>query len=150
MPSLKQALSETYSPIFGRTIDPDLEISVTAGASAGLLSGIMAFVEPGEEVIVLEPVFNASAYNSSIDFKVFAADSGCRYVYYVELAGGIVRYVPLHPPPDTESKPVSSNEWKLDLQELEAAISPKTKMMVRFSFPLFKTTVVSPHPLAFL
>ena len=70
LPSFKQALSDTYSPIFGRTIDPNLEISVTTGATEGLLSAIMAFVEPGEEVIVLEPVFNASAYNSSIFFKV--------------------------------------------------------------------------------
>ena len=58
MPIFKEALSKAYSPEYGRTIDPDSEISVTTGATEGLLSSVMAFVEPGDEVILMEPVFD--------------------------------------------------------------------------------------------
>ena len=61
MPVLRQALSQAYSPGYGRNIDPDTEISVTTGASVGLLSCIMAFVDPGDEVIIMEPVFDLYA-----------------------------------------------------------------------------------------
>ena len=59
MPSFKQALSDEYSASLGWSINPGSDICVTSGASEGLLSAILAFVEPGEEVIMLEPVFNA-------------------------------------------------------------------------------------------
>ena len=111
MPVLKEALSKTYSPQYGRTIDPDSEISVTTGASEGLLSSIMAFVEPGDEVILMEPVFDL-------------------YVYLIGLAGGIIRYIPIHPPAGADSSAMSGNEWTVDLKELEDAISPKTKMLI--------------------
>lgn len=58
MPAFKNALSKAYSPEYGKLIDPDLEISVTTGATEGLLSCIMAFVDPGDEVILMEPVFD--------------------------------------------------------------------------------------------
>ena len=61
MPVFKEALSKAYSPEYGRNLDPDSEISVTTGATEGLLSSIMAFVEPGDEVILLEPVFDLYA-----------------------------------------------------------------------------------------
>lgn len=59
-PRLKKALAKAYSPFFGREIDPETEISITTGANEGMLSAMMAFVEPGEEVIVLEPFFDQS------------------------------------------------------------------------------------------
>lgn len=62
MPTFKQALAEYNSPLFGREFDPETEISVHSGASEALLSAVMAFVEPGEEVILLEPVFSAYVY----------------------------------------------------------------------------------------
>ncbi len=58
MPIFKEALSKAYSHEYGRKIDPDTEISVTTGATEGLLSSIMAFVDPGDEVILMEPVFD--------------------------------------------------------------------------------------------
>ncbi len=58
MPIFKEALSKSYSHEYGRKIDPDTEISVTTGATEGLLSSIMAFVDPGDEVILMEPVFD--------------------------------------------------------------------------------------------
>ena len=56
--NFRQALSECYSPIYGRNLDPDTEIAVTTGATEGILAALMAFVNPGDEVIVMEPVFD--------------------------------------------------------------------------------------------
>ena len=53
-----------------------------------------------------------------------------RYVYLIELAGGVVRYVPIHPPAGADSAVVSGNEWSVDMRELENAISSRTKMLV--------------------
>lgn len=52
------------------------------------------------------------------------------YVLHVEFAQGIPRYVPLHPPVGSEAKTSSGNDWTLDLEELESAITSKTKMIV--------------------
>jgi kynurenine aminotransferase len=57
-PRLKEALAKSYSPLFGREINPDTEISVTTGANEGMLCAMLALVEPGEEVIVFEPYFD--------------------------------------------------------------------------------------------
>ena len=54
----REALSDIYSPSYGRTLDPDKEISVHSGGTEAILSTITAFVEPGDEVIVLEPAFD--------------------------------------------------------------------------------------------
>lgn len=59
MPEFKKALADIYSPLLGRIVEPEYEICVTSGATEGLLSAVMGFVEPGEEVIILEPVFSA-------------------------------------------------------------------------------------------
>lgn len=56
-----------------------------------------------------------------------------RYVYLVEFAGGIIRYLPIHPPTGADSAKTSGNEWTVDIQELEGAINPKTKMLVSLS-----------------
>ena len=56
--SFRQALSDCYSPILGRDIDPKKEVAVTTGATEGILATLMAFVDPGDEVIVMEPVFD--------------------------------------------------------------------------------------------
>jgi kynurenine aminotransferase len=77
----------------------------------GILSAFMAFVEQGDEVIVFEPFFD-------------------QYLSNIEMPGGKVVYVPLHPPVNGATETSSSSEWTLDIAELEAAITPKTKMIV--------------------
>ena len=62
------------------------------------------------------------------------ADRVCRYVYLIELAGGTVRYIPIHPPNGGDSVATSGNHWSVDMQELEFAISSKTKMLVSLHF----------------
>ncbi|MCJ1372123.1 hypothetical protein MMC20_003344 [Loxospora ochrophaea] len=111
LPVLKQAISNAYSPFYGKTLDAEKEISVHSGAQEGLLSCMMAFIQPGDEVILLEPVFEL-------------------YVYQTKFAGGIPRYVPLRAPETAASSTVSGNDWTLDMHELEQAITPKTKMLI--------------------
>lgn len=57
-PRLKKAISAAYSPFFGRDINPDTEIVITSGANEGILSALMGFLDPGDEVILFEPFFD--------------------------------------------------------------------------------------------
>lgn len=108
---LREALSSAYSPYFGRTLDPATEIVVTSGANEGMLSAFMGFVEPGDEVIVMEPFFD-------------------QYISNIEMAGGTIKYVALHPPEKGDTEVCPASDWRLDLKELEAAITSKTRMIV--------------------
>jgi kynurenine aminotransferase len=54
----------------------------------------------------------------------------CRYISNIEMPGGKIVYVPLHPPPKGATENSSAGEWTIDFAELEAAISKKTKMIV--------------------
>lgn len=62
--NLRKSLSNCYSPIHGRDLDLEKEITVTTGATEGILATLMAFVDPGDEVIVMEPVFDLYMGNS--------------------------------------------------------------------------------------
>lgn len=110
-PRLKKAIADAYSPFFGRTLNPDTEITITTGANEGMLSAFMGFLEHGDEVIVFEPYFD-------------------QYISNIEMPGGKVVYVPMHPPKDGSSKTTSASEWTVDLKEFEAAITPRTRMIV--------------------
>lgn len=78
-PRLKKAIADAYSASFGRQLDPDTEVTITTGANEGwfeiavvnkldaradqrigMLCAFMAFIEPGDEVIVFEPFFDQS------------------------------------------------------------------------------------------
>ncbi len=76
------------------------EIIVTSGATEALAASILAFIRPGDEAILFQPAYDA-------------------YRPLVERAGGTVRLVNLTPP-----------HWTLPLDALEAAISPKTRVMI--------------------
>ncbi|KAK4115867.1 PLP-dependent transferase [Canariomyces notabilis] len=110
-PRLKKAISEAYAPHWGRKLDPDTEITITTGANEGMLSAFMAFIEPGDEVIIFEPFFD-------------------QYISNIEMPGGKIVYVPMHPPKDGAVKTLSAGEWTIDFDELERAITPRTKMLV--------------------
>lgn len=106
-PHLVNALSTVYSPLFGRTLDPQREIVVTVGATEGIFATIQALVEPGDEVILIEPFYDS-------------------YAPSVIMAGGTPVYVPLRPLPNA----ASSAEWVLDRAELEAAINRRTRLLI--------------------
>ncbi|KAI7503180.1 hypothetical protein KC347_g8723 [Hortaea werneckii] len=110
-PRLKKAIADAYSPFFGKQIDPETEVTITTGANEGMLSAFMGFLEPGDEVIVFEPFFD-------------------QYISNIEMPGGKVVYVPLHPPKDGATKTTSAGAWTLDMKELESKITDKTRMMV--------------------
>ena len=57
-PRLKKAIAEAYSPFFGKTINPETEVTITTGANEGMLSAFMGFLEQGDEVILFEPFFD--------------------------------------------------------------------------------------------
>lgn len=110
-PRLKKAIADAYSPFFGRTLDPDSEVTITTGANEGMLSAFMGFIEPGDEVILFEPFFD-------------------QYISNIEMAGGVIKYIPLHPPPRGDTEVSSAAEWTIDMEELERAITPRTRMIV--------------------
>jgi len=106
-PRLVQALATTYSPLFGHALDPLAEIVVTVGATEGIFATIQALVEPGDEVILIEPFYDS-------------------YPAAVTMAGGRCIYVPLRAPAGA----ASAAAWVLDPQELADAFSPRTKLLI--------------------
>jgi aspartate/methionine/tyrosine aminotransferase len=99
-PRLRRAISRMYREGYGLDADPDTEITVTSGATEALLAAMLAYVDPGDEVILLEPFYDA-------------------YPPQVTFAGGIPRYVRLYPP-----------DWSFDPNELAAAFSDRTRAIL--------------------
>lgn len=110
-PRLVQALSKTYSPIYGRDLDPMQDIIVTVGAAESISLAFLTFCDQGDEVIVFEPFYDT--YPSSI-----------------LIAGGVPVYVPIV----SGGKNETSKDWSLDREMFLKSITPKTKMII-FSNP---------------
>ncbi|KAF9055070.1 PLP-dependent transferase [Hymenopellis radicata] len=108
---LRQAIKNFYGPSYKRELNPDTEILVTSGANEGQYSVFTAFLEEGDEVIMFEPFFD-------------------QYLPSVTFNGGVPVYVPLHPPTSSSTPKSTSNDWTLNLDELRAAITPRTKMII--------------------
>ncbi|XP_071822044.1 kynurenine aminotransferase-like isoform X3 [Apostichopus japonicus] len=107
-PRLVKIVSEMYGEYFNRKIDPMTEVLVSVGAYGSLYYALMSHVNPGDEVIIIEPSFDS-------------------YEPVVLMAGGKPRHVPLRPARDDVE---STADWKLDKAELEAAFTEKTKAIV--------------------
>ena len=102
MPALREAIAAKIGQLYGRAYDPNLEITVTAGATQALTTAILCCLHPGEEAIVIEP-----AYDS--------------YVPAIALAGGTPVPVPMALTPEGYSLP-----W----DKLAAAVTPRTRLIV--------------------
>ncbi len=100
VPRLRNKISEKIEKIYGKKYNPDSEIVVTAGGTQALYTAISAIVNPGDEVIILEP-----AYDS--------------YSPAVLMNGGVPIYISL-----TEN--IYSIPWTL----IEKSISKKTKLII--------------------
>jgi methionine aminotransferase len=100
VPSLRAAVAGKVQALYGRTVDPDLEITVTSGATEALFCAIHAVVRPGDEVIVFDP-----AYDS--------------YEPAVELAGGRCVHLPLAAP-----------DYRVDWDAVRDAITPRTRLII--------------------
>ncbi len=100
VPALRDAVAAKIETLYGHRYDPGTDITVTAGATQGILTAILAVVRPGDEVIVLEPCYDS-------------------YVPNIELAGGTVVRVPLTP-----------GSFRPDFDRLAAAITPRTRALI--------------------
>jgi N-succinyldiaminopimelate aminotransferase len=99
-PALRAAIARHSRRHYGLDYNPDTEVLVTTGATEALAATIQAFVDPGDEVVALEPFYDS--YAASID-----------------LAGGVRVGVGLFGP-----------DFRLDRGELAAAFSPRTKLLL--------------------
>ncbi len=100
LPALREAVAGKVRRLYGLAPDPEREVTVFCGATEALFSTFMGLVEPGDEVVLIEP-----AYDS--------------YAPGVVMAGGTVRWVPLDP-----------DDLSLDTAALSAAMGPRTKLVV--------------------
>jgi aspartate/methionine/tyrosine aminotransferase len=102
LPRLRRALADDWNRIApgAAKLDPDSEITVGSGATEILHDAILATVDPGDEVIVFEPSYDA-------------------YGPDVAMAGGLLRPVPLRPP-----------DWSFDPAALAAAFGPRTRALI--------------------
>lgn len=114
-PNLVRQLARRYSVHLQREIDPMAEVAVTIGASQALYLSLQTLIKPGDEVILFEPFFDL-------------------YVNQVRLAGGTPVYVPLTFVPYENEKngeqSTSGGEWVLERENLEKAVTSRTKAIV--------------------
>jgi N-succinyldiaminopimelate aminotransferase len=105
IPDLRQAIAEHHQRFSGLDYDPDDEILVTAGATEALSATLLALLDPGDEVVLFEPMYDC-------------------YAAGIAMAGGVARPVPLRPPGD------GAGPWTFDPDELRAAITPRAKLLL--------------------
>ncbi len=99
---LRKAATQRVSRASGKEYDWQTECIISAGGMSGILNCLLATLEPGDEVIVTDPTY-AGIINR------------------IRLVGGITVFVPLIPSP---------TGWRLDIDKLEKAASPRTRMLV--------------------
>ena len=109
-PRLINSISGLYTKLLNRpdAINAQSEVLVTDGAYEALFCAIMGNVDPGDEVIIIEPYFDC-------------------YEPMVRLAGGIPKFIALAP---RGGKSSSSKDWTLDPKELEGLFNEKTKAII--------------------
>lgn len=100
VPALREAVSQKTKALYGHHCDPATEVTITAGATQGLLTAILAVVQPGDEVIVIDPAYDD-------------------YYPAIRLAGGVPVRVALNP-----------DSFEPDLDRIAAAISPRTRLLI--------------------
>ena len=105
LPELREAIAGHVHRFRGLTYDPADEVLVTAGATEALTAALLALLEPGDEVVLFEPMYDS-------------------YAAAVAMAGGVLRPVPLHPPADL------TGPWAFDVADLRAAVTPRTRLLL--------------------
>jgi methionine aminotransferase len=100
LPRLREAIAAKLERRYAIRVDPELEITVTLGATEAIFSSVQALVGPGDEAIVFDPAYDS--YDSS-----------------VRLAGAACVHVPLEPP-----------HFRYDWQRIGAAITARTRLLI--------------------
>jgi N-succinyldiaminopimelate aminotransferase len=100
VPVLLEAVAAHQRRFYDLTYDPGTEVLVTAGATEAITAALLALCEVGDEVVMFEPYYDS-------------------YAAAVAMAGAFRRVVPLRPP-----------DWSFDVEELSAAITPRTRLVL--------------------
>lgn len=100
LPELRQAVAAHYRARQNVDLDWQREITITSGATEAIAAALLAFIEPGDEVVLFEPLYDA-------------------YLPMVRRAGGVPRIVRLKPP-----------HWRFESDEVAAAFSAKTRVVI--------------------
>jgi len=100
VPELRTAVAAANKRFYGLDLDPTTEVCVTSGATEAITASLMALLNPGDEVVLIEPLYDT-------------------YLPVVRMLGAIPKLVRLQPP-----------KWELPRAELAAAFGPKTKAIL--------------------
>lgn len=100
VPELRQAVAAANRRFYGLNISPETGVVVTSGATEAITASLMALLNPGDEVVLIEPLYDT-------------------YLPVVKMLGAVPRLVRLHPP-----------HWDLPQAELAAAFGPRTKLIL--------------------
>jgi N-succinyldiaminopimelate aminotransferase len=100
IPELRQAVAAANKRFYGLDIDWKTEVMVTSGATEAIADCITGLIEPGDEIVLIEPLYDC-------------------YLPVVKQAGGVAKLVRVTPP-----------DWRLDAQALAAAFTAKTKAIL--------------------
>ncbi|MCG5431171.1 pyridoxal phosphate-dependent aminotransferase [Mycobacterium sp. MYCO198283] len=102
IPELRHAIAAHRQRRFGADYDPETEILVTAGATEAIAAAVIGLVEPGSEVLLVEPYYDS-------------------YAPTIAMAGAQRVPVPLRP---------HGRGFALDVDALRAAVTPKTRALI--------------------
>ena len=100
VPELRRAVAGHYRAWQGLDLDPDSEVMITSGATEALAGALLALIEPGDEVVLFQPLYDA-------------------YLPLVQRASGVPRLVRLVPP-----------HWRLTEEALAEAFTPRTRLVL--------------------
>ncbi|HVC14212.1 MAG TPA: pyridoxal phosphate-dependent aminotransferase [Acidimicrobiales bacterium] len=100
VPALRAAIAAHQRRCYGLEYDPAAEVLVTTGATEGIAAAMLGLCEPGDEVVMFEPFYDS-------------------YPACVAMAGAVARTVTLRAP-----------DWSFDPEELRAAVSPRTRLLL--------------------
>lgn len=98
--ALREAIAHKVQVCYGASCDPQSDVLIVAGATAGLFASLTAFVHPGDEVILFEPCYDS-------------------YVPVIRLCGGVPVFASLRYP-----------DYRVDWDEVKRALSPRTKVIL--------------------
>lgn len=99
-PELRAAVAQHYAHWQGVALDPEAEVMITSGATEALTGAILTLVEPGDEVVLFQPLYDS-------------------YLPMVKRAGGVPKLVRLEPP-----------YWRITEEALKKVFSKKTKAVL--------------------
>jgi aspartate/methionine/tyrosine aminotransferase len=100
LPALREAVAEHYRTHHGVALDWKTEVTITSGATEALAGALLSVIEPGDEVVLFEPMYDS-------------------YMPMAERAGAKVKLVRLEPP-----------HWRIEEDKLAAAFTPKTRAVM--------------------